>query len=411
MRIAYTGFDKAGKAISGMTEAVGVAEAREALRWQGLFVTNAAQADAVASDTAANPSAPKKGRLSSGQRLKNLAMFSRQLHVLINSGTPIVQALQAIERQCENETWRDIVAGIRRSVEEGSPLSEAMRRQPQHFDAVCRSLVAAGESSGALPAMLDRLAVLTRKQLHLRSVIIGAMIYPCLLISIGCIVFVVMLMFVLPRFSTLFDSLDSPLPPTTKMLLWLSSMLWSYWWAMLILLTGACFGARAWIKSTAGKQKFHSLMLDLPKVGRLARSLMTARLARMLGTLLESRVTLLDALALTRQSAVNVRYADLLARAEDAVGKGEPMSAVLGSTDLIVPCVQEAVRNGEASGKVGEPLVQMADFLDEENDVVVKSLTSIIEPMILIVLGVIVGFIALSMFLPLFDLVSAAQRG
>jgi type II secretory pathway component PulF len=409
MKVAYTGFDKAGLATSGTIEAPGLAEASEMLRKRGLFVTDSRAVSADQPGAAPSPAHLK--RLGKGQRLKNLAMFARQLHVLIASGTPIVQALAAIERQCEHAGWRAVVERVRQRVEEGTPLSDAMAQHPQHFDAVCRSLVAAGESSGTLPAMLDRLATLSRKQLHLRNSILGAMVYPGVLVSIGVIVLVVMIMFVLPRFSGLFESLDSPLPPTTKALLWLSGFLWAWWWAALIVLIGAGVGLKFWVASESGRESINSAVLDLPKLGRLVRSLMTARLARMLGTLLESRVSLIDALQLTRQSAVIVQYANLLRRAEDAVGRGEPMSAVLSNTDLISACVQEAVRNGEASGKLGEPLIQMADFLDEENDVVVKSLTSIIEPMILIVLGLIVGFIAMSMFLPLFDLVSAAQHG
>jgi type IV pilus assembly protein PilC len=407
MKLVYTAFEKSGKPTTGSVEAPSAAEAREALRRQGLCVAEIRDAGA----SPASQVTGRGGRIGAGQRLKNLAMFSRQLHVLIASGTPIVQALNAIERQCEHESWRAIVVDLRKRVEEGSPLSEAMRLHPRHFDAVCRSLVAAGESSGNLPVMLDRLASLSRKQLHMRSSIIGAMVYPCLLIGIGMIVLVVMLLFVLPRFSALFNSLDSPLPPTTKLLMWLSTMLWAYWWAALIGAIGGGIAAFLWIRSESGRQMWHTTVLKLPKLGRLSRSLMSARLSRMLGTLLESRVPLLEALQLTRQSATIVHYHTLLTRAEDAVSRGEPISAVLGNTDLIAACVQEALRNGEQSGQIGQPLIHMADFLDEENDVVVKSLTSIIEPAILIVLGLIVGVIALSMFLPLFDLVSAAHGG
>jgi type II secretory pathway component PulF len=243
----------------------------------------------------------------------------------------------------------------------------------------------------------------------LRSSVIGAMVYPCMLITLGFTVLIVMLLFVLPRFSGLFESLDTPLPPTTKMLLWLSGMLRSYWWIALIVLGGGGFGLKMWMNSRAGKETIHTASLNLPKFGRLMRSLMTARLSRMLGTLLESRVPLLEALALTRQSLRNQHYVNLVTRAEESVGRGEPMSAVLSTSDLISACVQEALRNGEQTGQIGTPLVHMADFLDEENDVVVKSLTSIIEPVILIALGALVGFIALSMFLPLFDLVAATH--
>jgi type II secretory pathway component PulF len=411
MKLAYTAFDKSGKAVSGTADANSAAEARETLRRQGLFVTDIRETSAT--DLSYEAAAASRGganqRIGTGRRLKNLAMFSRQLHVLVGSGTPIVQALAAIERQCEHENWRLVIAELRKRVEEGAPLSEAMRQQSAHFDAVCRSLIAAGESSGNLPQMLDRLANLSRKQLHLRSSVLGAMVYPCMLIMLGITVLIVMLLFVLPRFAGLFSTLDAPLPPTTKLLMWLSGLLRSYWWAALIGAAGGGFGLRAWVKSTRGKETIDTTSLNVPKFGRLMRSLMTARLARMLGTLLESRVPLLDALQLTRQSLMNLHYVKLIARAEESVGRGEPISAVLSSSDLISACVQEAVRNGEQTGQIGTPLVQMADFLDEENDVVVKSLTSIIEPMILIVLGVLVGFIAISMFLPLFDLVSAAH--
>jgi type II secretory pathway component PulF len=418
MKIAYAGFDKSGKAASGVVEAPSIGEARDTLRRQGLFVTDFREQGQNAEGRGQNKGGrstsalcPVPSALSAGQRLKHLAMFARQMHVLVSSGTPIVQALNAIERQTEHQGWKQVVARIRGRVEEGMPLSEAMRQQPQHFDAVCQSLMAAGESSGNLPAMLDRLATLSRKQLHLRNAVLSALVYPSLLVSLGVMVLVLMLLFVLPRFTGLFQTLDAPLPPSTRLLMWLSGALWDWWWALLIVLIGCGFGLRQWLGSDHGRRTLHTTALNLPKFGRLARSLMTARVSRMLGTLLESRVPLVEALQLTRQSAVNLHYSELLARAEDAVGRGEPISAVLGTSDLISACVQEAIRNGEASGQIGAPLVHMADFLDEENDVVIKSLTSIIEPAILIVLGLIVGSIAMSMFLPLFDLVSAAHGG
>jgi type II secretory pathway component PulF len=193
--------------------------------------------------------------------------------------------------------------------------------------------------------------------------------------------------------------------------MWASDGLWNYWWAVILFSIGSGMGAYFWLGSESGRQTLHRITLATPKLGQLSRSIMSARLSRMLGTLIESRVPLLDALQLTRQAAVILPYQVLLQHAEDAVGRGEPISAVLGHTDLIAPCIQEALRNGETSGQMGQPLLHMADFLDEENDVVVKSLTSIIEPVILIGLGIVVGGIALSMFLPLFDLVSAAHGG
>jgi type IV pilus assembly protein PilC len=220
-----------------------------------------------------------------------------------------------------------------------------------------------------------------------------------------------MMLFVLPRFGTLFLTLDTPLPPTTRWLLSISGFLRDWWWAVGIGAVSTISAASLWLRSTPGRNRIQKTMLNLPKFGRLMRSLLTARVARLLGTLLESRVPLLDALKLTRQSTGNVHYADLVARAEEAVTRGEAVSTVLSASDLISPSVQEALRNGEQSGRIGAPLIHMADFLDEENEVVVRTLTSLLEPAILIVLGALVGLMALSMFLPLFDLVAATGGG
>jgi type II secretory pathway component PulF len=408
MNFTYAAFNKAGKAVSGTLDAASEHEARESLRRQGYFVsTIGTGSGAVEAKT------PKGKRLAIGrmQRLNQLARFSRQLQVLISSGTPLVQALGAIERQTDHAGWSRIVAELREKVEEGAPMSDAMRCQPGCFDAIALSLIAAGESSGNMSVMLDRLAVLSRKQLHLYRALIGALVYPTLLIGLGIAVLCTMMLFVLPRFTDLFASLDTALPPTTKAMMWLSEMFRKYWWGVGLALAAAGVGFSIFVRGEAGRKAIHTWSIRTPKVGTLVKNLMTARLSRMLGTLLESRVPLLDALKLTKESAVNFHYVALLARAEDAVSRGEPISAVLCDTNLIAPCVQESVRNGEQSGQIGAPLMQMADFLDEENDVVMKSLTTIIEPLILITLGVVVGFIAISMFLPLFDLVSATQSG
>jgi type II secretory pathway component PulF len=402
MKFAYTAFDKSGKSIASSIEAATESEAREALRKQELFIN-----DFRAAGASSAPSTIKSIRY--GLRLKYLATLSRQLHVLVSSGTPLVQALSAVERQCEDPRWRQVIEALKKRVEEGAQLSEAMRAQPRFFDPVCRSLVAAGETSGQIVKMLDRLAVMTRKQLHLRNSIRGAMVYPIVLVGIGIIVLNLMLLFVLPRFAGLFKTLDTPLPPTTKMLMAMSDCLQRDWWLILIILGASIGGAWAWLNKLGGREKIQSAILIIPKADKMVRSMMSAQVARMLGTLLQSQVPLMDALQLTRESAGNIQYTKLLTEAEEAVSRGQPISAVLAHSDLITPAVQEAIRNAETSGDLGGPLVHMADFLDEENEIIVKALTSLLEPMILIVLGGLVAGMAISMFLPLFDLVSAAH--
>ena len=413
MKFLYTAYDKQGRPVSAATEAASLSAAKDLLRAQGLFATELREDPAEAVQVAALSREQRgEGRKpGTGERLKFLATFARQLNVLVSTGTPIVQGLSAIERQTEQPRWRRVVAQVREQVEAGVPLSQTMQHFPHYFDAVSRSLIAAGETSGSLSTMLGRLATLARKQSQLRSSIIGALVYPSLLMVMGIGVVILMLLFVLPRFSGLFETLDSPLPPTTKFLLYVSTLLRSFWWAALLVCTATGAGIKYWLGSSHGKAVLCSFALRAPKVGALVRSLVTARITRLLGVLIESRVPLLEALGLTRNAAGHPAYARLMTAAEEAVTRGEPISAVFGGTDLINPSVQEAVRNGEQTGKLGEPLVQMADFLDEENEVIVKALTSLLEPLILIALGVVVGLMALSMFLPLFDLVSAASGG
>jgi type II secretory pathway component PulF len=408
MKFTYEAYDVSGKAVSGSADAANSEEAVDALHRQGLYVT---QIHAFGAAPMAARGKSRKKRLSRGKKLKNLAMFTRQLSVLVSCGTPLVQALGALERQAKEPAWRDIVALVKLKVEEGSTLSQAMEAYPDVFDAVCRSLIAAGESGGSFEAMLERLAVLTRKQMHVRSSIVGAMVYPALLVVIAVNVLLTMLLFVLPRFTGLFATLDVPLPPTTKFLMGASEALRSYWWVMLLGVVATIFGIRTWLKSAGGKIALDTIALKLPAFGNVFKSFAIARITRVLGVLLHGKVPLLEALGLARQTVSNVHYVALVAKAEEAVTRGSTVSNVFSESSLVSPSLVEAIRSGEESGQIGTLLLNISDFLDEENEVIVKSLTSILEPVILIVLGVLVGFVAISMFLPLFDLTSMAQHG
>jgi type II secretory pathway component PulF len=185
--------------------------------------------------------------MGKGRKLKNLAVFTRQLAVLVASGVALADALGALERQSKDAAWRQLVATLRLRVEEGVPLSEAMAAHPDVFDAVARSLIAAGEAGGIFDVMLDRLATLTKKSLHVRQAVVGAMVYPALLMVLGFGVLALMLLFVLPRFAGMFESLDTPLPASTKMLMDISDLLRSYWWAVVAAVPVAVFGVRYWL--------------------------------------------------------------------------------------------------------------------------------------------------------------------
>ena len=413
MKLAYEAFDATGKRLRGTVEAAAALDATEGLRRQGLFVANIEEASAVdpgGGGAAAMP-AGKRTKMGGGRKLKNMAMFTRQLAVLVASGVALVDALGALERQSKDVAWRQLVATLRLRVEEGVPLSEAMAAHPDVFDAVARSLIAAGEAGGIFDVMLDRLATLTKKSLQVRQAVVGALVYPALLVVLGVNVLAMMLLFVLPRFAGMFESLDAPLPASTKALMDISDLLRTYWWGVLIGVVAAGFGLKYWLRTATGRRAFDTFAVRAPGLRNVTRSFAIARITRVLGTLLNGRVPLLDALALARQTARNVHFAALVVRAEEAVTRGQTMSSAFAESDLVSPSIVEAMRSGEQSGQVAVLMLNISDFLDEENEVVVKSLTSILEPVILIGLGVLVGFIAVSMFLPLFDLTSMAQGG
>lgn len=410
MRFAYEAFKGNGGKADGSIEATSAAEATELLRHQGLFVTAIREAAMVQSGASQTKSNGFKISLGSN-KTANLAMFTRQLSILVSTGTPLVDALAAVERQIKDERWKKVVTEVREQVEEGSPLSEAMADHPQSFDTIAISLIHAGETGGKLEVMLERLSRLTRQRQKLRSAVLGAMVYPSLLISVSVGVLSLMIGFVLPRFAEMFESLDTPLPATTKMLMALSDFARGNWPALAVGVVAVIAGVVFVLKTTSGRIWLDRTMINAPIFGKLVRSFLIAQTTRLLGVLVQSQVPLLDALELTRKSTKSHCYAKLIERAENAVTKGDSISTVFCNSDLVPISVSEAVRNGEQSGRVGEVLIGVSDFLDEDNEVVMRSLTSIIEPIILIVLGLLVGFVAISMFLPLFDLSSAAQGG
>jgi type II secretory pathway component PulF len=413
MKVAYRAFDKAGRTVQGTLDASDRFEADERLRQQGLLVAELSENRAAAGATPgrAPGAAALRAPRSRGRILRNLAMFTRQLQVLITTGTPLVQSLMALERQSEDTMWRAIIEDVRTRVEEGATLSEALERHPACFDAVYRGLIAAGESGGQLESMLARLSSLTRQQARLRSALLGALIYPALLLCVAVVVLGVMVGVLLPQFAGLYDSLDAPLPPTTRILLGMGDVLRGGWWVILGAAVVGGVALRFWMRSEPGRESFARAAVGTPPVGRVVRSLLTARLMRVLGVLLESHVPLHQALRIGRGAVGNRCFERLVTQAEDAVTRGEPMSSAFAASPLVSAYVAEAIRSGEQSGQVGPLLVSVADFLDEENEVVVRSLMSILEPIILIVLGVLVGAVALSMFMPLFDLTAMTDGG
>jgi len=404
MKLAYVAYDRDGREVTATTDASSTAEATENLRRKGLFVS---QIHEAATDAGVGEASDHTGggRLGGkGKRLRRLSSFMRQMQVMIACQTPMVDALRAVERQATDEAWRQTLTDVRTRVEEGMALSVAMECHGEVFDNITRSLIAAGESTGSLTDMFNWLAVTTQKQVRTRNIVTSALAYPMLLMAVTVGVLSLVLLFVVPRFDGLFKSLDAPLPPTTAMLIDFSAWLKGYWWMIGGFVAAATVGALLWVRTDSGRRHFHTFMLRAPKVGTMVRAFVNARIARLLGGLIEGHVSILDALDLTGRAVRNCHYVDLMRSAGEAISQGETLSSVFRRTDLITPALHEAISTGEQSGQVGTLLLQVSEFMDEENEVRLRSLTSIIEPIILITMGLLVGGVALSMFMPLFDL-------
>ncbi len=403
MNYSYHAYDKSGSLSEGVIEASTADDATELLRKKGLFVASISSAS-----TGAKKNKPKvsKGRKKISSKI--IAGFARELAVLVSTGTTLIDAISSIERQASNESWRQVLNRVRTRIEEGDSLSGALEGDRQVFDAVFRSLVAAGESSGHLDTMLLRVAVLTRKQAQIKANVLGAMMYPILLMGVGIFVVSLLIGVVLPRFAGMFETLDTELPPSTAVLMAVSDFVRAYWFGVIPGIIGSVWGFSWWIMSPSGQRVLGNIVLRLPMVGDILRSFMTARITRLLGVLLEAKVPMLDAINLTRESLGHEKYQNMMAAAEDAVTRGEPISTAFSDGNLMVSSACEAIRNGEQTGRLADVMVHVADYLDEDNDTVIKSLSSLIEPVIMIVLGILVGFVAISMFLPLFDLTATA---
>lgn len=399
MKWRYTGYDTAGAPKRGVLEAASEEAARDTLRQGGVIVLDITEETGSAR--------PKRVKGPKG-KLGDISQFMRHMSVLIASGTPLSEGVEAMAAQTRDEKFRGVLNKLRGEIESGTPLSEAMAAHPGYFDEVCRAMVAAGESSGKLGDMLERIASLMRQKLAMRRAIVGAMIYPAILIGIGFIVVLVMLVMVFPRFEEMFDTLDTPIPPSTQLFLWLSTMLRQWWWAFLAGVVPAAFIVRFVLRQPAAVRAMEHGLLRAPKVGEIAQSIASARLARMVSLLLESHLPLLDVLSLCAGSMRSPEYATLLKQAHDAVEIGQPISTVFEDADLLHGLVREGVRTGERTGRIGMMLSNVADFLEEENEATLKALSAIIEPLLLVTLGLVVGGIATSMFLPLFDLTASA---
>ena len=405
MILTYEAIDAKGKSKSDTLEAASKQEAVAQLRRDGLFVMRIVEGASGSTVKAVSATHRASGRLP----LSTLVLFTRQMAMMLRAGSSIVPAVAAIRRQMTKPEHTAVLDQLVTDLEEGVSLTESMRKHPKSFDAVYCAVVAAGEASASLPKMFDRLANDVTKRKGLRNKIIGALAYPVLLIGMSGHIILALLFFVVPRFHDMFVQLGVEAPMSTKFLLATGDFLAEHW--MLVL--GGVFGtvglSVATLMSRAGIQWAANVQTRIPIVGRLRSRMIQAQIFRTMGTLLESRVGVLEALDLVRDSTKNDQFQKLFADIEQGVTSGGSLSTACEESNMVEPYLCQAIQTGEASGCIGEAMLYSSDILDETNTELLSTVMKLLEPLILIAMGVVVGGVAISLFLPLFDLTAALQ--
>jgi type IV pilus assembly protein PilC len=341
---------------------------------------------------------------------KDLTVFTRQIATMIDAGLPLVQSLEVLASQQPNKQFKRILTKIREDVEGGSTFAASIKRHPTVFTSLYMSMVEAGEAGGFLDTVLNRLAGYIEKSMSLRRKVKGAMIYPATIVTVAVAVVIFLLIFVIPTFKALFEGFGAALPLPTRIVLELSRLVKTHLLASLGTLVGAVFGVRFYYRTEKGKKVIDSLLLRLPIIGQLIRKVSVAKFTRTLGTLVSSGVPILDGLNITARVAGNKVVEEAILKTRSSIAEGKTIADPLGASGIFPPMVVQMISVGEQTGALDSMLAKIADFYDAEVDQAVANLTTLLEPIMIVFLGVVVGGIIIAMYLPIFKLVSVVGR-
>jgi type IV pilus assembly protein PilC len=344
-----------------------------------------------------------------GITTKDQAVFTRQFATMINAGLPLVQCLDILSRQLEKQNFRDITKKVMNDIEGGSTLTESMAKHPKCWDELYVNMVNAGETGGILDTILLRLATFLEKNDALIRKIKGAMVYPAVIMTVAVGAVAVLLIFVIPTFQTMFDSAGIPLPLPTRIVIGMSEFLTGYWYAILAAIGGLIFAIRRYYGTLSGRKRIDAALLSSPVLGDLLRKSAVSRFTRTLGTLISSGVSILEGLEITAKTAGNMVVHDAVMASRQSIAGGETIAAPLERSKVFPPMVISMIAVGEQTGGLDEMLSKIADFYDEEVDVAVSTLLSLMEPVMIVILGVVVGGMVVAMYLPIFDMMNAVQ--
>ena len=396
---AYSGRTRGGQTVAGERVADTMDAAVAALRREQIMVTRIDQAKAKAA-----AAAKAKGGVKVPS--KNLAIFTRQFSVMIDAGLPLVQCLDILGKQEPHKGFSSVILKTREDVEAGAALADAMKKHPKTFDALYSNMIAAGEAGGILDTILKRLATYIEKNVKLKAQVKSAVVYPVAVIVIAAVVDVVILWKVIPTFANLFAGLGAQLPLPTRVVIALSNGLVRFMPFIIGGIVAAAFGFRAYYASESGRRVVDSVTLKLPILGVLMRKIAVARFCRTLSTLLASGVAILEALDITARTSGNAVVEEAILTTRKSIERGETIAQPLRETAVFPPMVVQMIGVGEATGALDTMLSKIADFYEEEVDVAVAGLLTLLEPLMIALLGGVVGGIVIAMYMPIFSLIS-----
>ena len=393
---SWKGRTRAGKAQEGVL----VADSKEAviamLRKQQITVT-------AVTEKGKEFALPKMG---GGISRKEIAIFTRQFSVMIDAGLPLVQCLEILGSQQDNRVFQKVLFEVRQDVESGSTLADALRKHPKAFDDLYANMVAAGEAGGILDTILQRLSTYIEKIVKLRSAVRSAMVYPVAVVVIDIGVVTIILWKVIPTFAALFAGLGAQLPLPTRITIFLSEMIGRWWWVIFGLIGLTIFAINRYHKTYQGRRVIDGLLLKLPVLGNVLKKIAVARFCRTLGTLVSSGVPILEGLQITAHTAGNAVVEDAIMLTRKSIEEGKTISEPLKSTDVFPPMVVQMVAVGEQTGALETMLNKIADFYEDEVDEATANLLALLEPIMICFLGVVIGGIVVSMYLPMFELIN-----
>ncbi len=395
----YDAVDPTGRMVKGKVEADNEQVVLAKLHEQSFHVVSLAEAKAGFKMQVAGKAQKIK--------LQTLVIFSRQFATMIDAGIPIIKCLDILEGQTKEEAMKMVINATRKDVKSGLSLTDAIAKHPNAFTKLYINMIRAAEIGGILDVILDRLAGFLEKEMEIKGKIKSAMMYPIIVLNFAGVMVIALFMFVLPRFKEIFLSMNVEMPPVTLALFAVGDWLQKFWWVVIICGVGAYVGFKQYDKTPKGHYQIDKYKLKLPIFGDLSLKLSISRFCRTFGTLIASGVPMMRSLEIIGETSGNAVLAEAIANARTSIREGAKISQPLAASGLFPSMVTHMVDVGEETGRLSEMLCKVADFYDDEVDAMVKGLTSLIEPMLIVSMGVLVGFIAISVMSPIFKLVSS----